>query len=187
MIRRKALFALGLISVAACSNGQSSASITTPGTDVSTTTVATTSTTTSTVGSEGIQATTTEVVKTSSVPSSSAVAPPSGPNSVVPRLPSSSSAPVITDPGPRTYTFTIPMGTAARIQDGENVDDVLPSSLGLRVGDRLVVINQDEAFHIYGPLGARSGETIQYEFLEPGNFQGICTTSSDRTVTINVT
>ena len=84
-------------------------------------------------------------------------------------------------------TLTIPLGTAQRILDGDDVGEILPASLALQVGDRLVIVNNDDAFHTYGPLSARNGETVQYEFRDPGDYFGYCTTSSTRAITITVT
>jgi plastocyanin len=116
-------------------------------------------------------------------------------SSSVPRAPSPvasssasstlASAP-ITSPAPRTVRFVIPLGTAARIRNGEDVGDVLPAQVRLRVGDTLEIVNNDDAFHIYGPLAARGGETVRYSFGIPGSFQGFCTINSTRAVAIEV-
>ena len=84
-------------------------------------------------------------------------------------------------------SLTIPLGTAARITAGDGVGEVLPKSLALSVGDILQIVNNDDAFHTYGPLSARPGESVRYEFVEPGSYQGLCTTNADRVVTIEVT
>ena len=188
MLRKAGASAAMLAVLTACSGAQDAGtSVETPAPLVATTSIATTTmppapatsrpTTTSTMHSSS---TSTVAPSTTSAPPSSRVAIP------VPTTSGQKVVPTTVASEPRTVTFTIPLGTAARIDSGENVDDVLPSSVSLRVGDRLVLVNQDEAFHIYGPLGARSGETIQYVFSEAGQYQGFCTTSSSRTVTIDV-
>ena len=126
----------------------------------------------------------------------SSATPPTTPSSTV--MSSTSSVPVssttvvmsstttTTVSGPRVVSLTIPDGTAARLAAGEDVGDVLPSRLTLRVGDTLELVNQDSTFHIYGPVSARSGETVRWLLPQEGVFTGLCTSNSDRTVTLTV-
>jgi plastocyanin len=69
---------------------------------------------------------------------------------------------------------------------GEDVGDVLPSRLMLRVGDTLELVNQDSVFHIYGPVSARAGETVRWLLPQVGEFTGLCTSNTERTVTLTV-
>jgi len=108
------------------------------------------------------------------------------PASMVDTVPSRKTGSTIVEAQPRVVTLVIPLGTAERIESGIDVGDVLPASLVLSVGDRLVIVNNDTAFHIYGPLSARGGETVQFEFFAPGDFTGFCTINSIRQVTISV-
>lgn len=127
----------------------------------------------------------TVVSSTSSVAVSSASSVPVVSTTVVM---SSTTTPTTTTPvsGPRVVSLTIPDGTAARLAAGEDVGDVLPSRLTLRVGDTLELVNQDSTFHIYGPVSARSGETVRWLLPQEGVFTGLCTSNSDRTVTLTV-
>lgn len=88
--------------------------------------------------------------------------------------------------GPREWRFVIPRGTNERIQAGEAVDDVLPTTLTAQLGDTIVLVNNDDVFHIYGPVSARSGETVSWLLGQPGTFSGLCTVSSERQVTLTV-
>ena len=86
-----------------------------------------------------------------------------------------------------SIVLTIPLGTAARIANGENVGDVLPPVLNAQQGTELVLVNQDVRFHSYGFLSARPGETSSFLLLQVGSFSGVCTVNAGQTVTINVT
>ena len=88
--------------------------------------------------------------------------------------------------GSRVVSLVIPDGTAARLVAGEDVGDVLPSRLMLRVGDTLELVNQDSVFHIYGPVSARAGETVRWLLPQVGEFTGLCTSNTERTVTLTV-
>jgi plastocyanin len=87
---------------------------------------------------------------------------------------------------PQTITYVIPPGTAERMQSGQLVDDVIPEYLDLVVGDTIVVENQDETTHQFGPIVVRAGETTDVTFFEPGRYQGACTVGDHDTVTIQV-
>jgi plastocyanin len=84
-------------------------------------------------------------------------------------------------------SYTIPSGTAARMERGEIVTDVMPEFLSLVRGDTIVVDNQDSATHRFGPIVVRPGESTTVTFYEPGRYQGVCTVGTHDTVTIDVT
>lgn len=88
---------------------------------------------------------------------------------------------------PETLTYVIPSGTAARMEAGVRVDDVIPEYLELVVGDTIVVENQDNTTHRFGPIVVRAGETTEVKFYEAGRYQGACTVGDHDTVTIQVT
>lgn len=68
----------------------------------------------------------------------------------------------------------VPAGAGARLDAGEPLS-LVPSPLELRVGDRLVVRNQDDRVHVLGPFTVRPGETLTHTFDDPGRFVGACT------------
>jgi hypothetical protein len=88
-------------------------------------------------------------------------------------------------PEGRVFSFEVPPGTAAALQRGDMVDDVFPSSLTLRVGDWLEVVNRDDDIHRLGPVVARPGETARVRFYESGRFDAACSVGHD-TVLIEV-
>lgn len=74
-----------------------------------------------------------------------------------------------------TLTYTIPVGSGARVDRGEVLYDVFPHVLDAVVGDRLIVVNQDDRTHLIGPFTVRAGETLDYVLREPGTYRGVCT------------
>jgi plastocyanin len=74
-----------------------------------------------------------------------------------------------------TLSFTIPAGAGARVDRGETLYDVFPHVLDAVVGDRLIVVNQDDRTHLIGPFTVRAGETLDYVLREPGTYRGVCT------------
>lgn len=80
----------------------------------------------------------------------------------------------------------IPLGTRARIDAGDSIEDVMPSILNAKVGQILVLENRDNAFHTYGPVSARPGETIRWRLSNSGEIVGYCTIGDSRTITIRV-
>lgn len=85
-----------------------------------------------------------------------------------------------------TVTYTIPAGTGARIASGERVD-IMPSTIELKVGDHLVIRNQDSQSYIVGPLAVRPMETVDHHFDAPGRFVGACALGSEDQLTVVVT
>lgn len=71
------------------------------------------------------------------------------------------------------YQVVVPAGTSSRIAAGAHVE-LLPGTVPLRVGDHLVVRNLDDQVAVVGPFSVRPGETLDYEFTQPGTFEGVC-------------
>lgn len=87
---------------------------------------------------------------------------------------------------PTQLTYVIPAGTGTRIDAGEQVE-LIPTQLDLKVGDSMVVTNQDSRTHVVGPFSVRAGETITYNFSRPSVYKGECTVHTGGEVTITVT
>lgn len=90
------------------------------------------------------------------------------------------------DPKPTVYSYTVPAGTGDRINKGEKVS-IMPSDLHLKVGDHLVIRNDDVRVQTVGLFTVRPGETVDTPFPKPGVFKGACTMSSDGQIVITVT
>lgn len=87
----------------------------------------------------------------------------------------------------QTYTYVIPAGTAEKMRNNQIVADILPEYVNLRVGDRIVVENQDSATHTFGPITVRANETTSVDFINPGLYFGLCTVGTHDSITIQVT
>ena len=87
----------------------------------------------------------------------------------------------------KTYTYVIPKGTAEKMRNNQIVADILPEFVSLRVGDRMVVENQDDATHTFGPITVRAKELTKMDFVNPGLYYGICTVGTHDSITIQVT
>lgn len=86
-----------------------------------------------------------------------------------------------------TYTYVIPAGTATKMKNNQYVADILPEFVQLSVGDSIVVENQDDATHTFGPITVRANETSSVDFINPGIYFGLCTVGTHESITIQVT
>lgn len=83
------------------------------------------------------------------------------------------------------YEYTIPSGTVAGIEAGKNLD-VFPRRLDVRVGDQLVIHNDDTRVIEVGPYTVDRNATLAQTFNRPGTIIGICTIHPSGRVTIDV-
>lgn len=74
-----------------------------------------------------------------------------------------------------THDFVIPAGTAQRIADGVEGEDlgIIPAELKVRVGDRIRVRNDDTELMRLGIFDVRPGETVTMNFNTPGKLEGV--------------
>ena len=72
----------------------------------------------------------------------------------------------------RTVTFTIPPGTRA-----ESVAVEFPDEIVLTVGvkDTIVIQNEDDDMHLFGPFVVAPHSTVTKRFTTPIEYQGACT------------
>lgn len=94
---------------------------------------------------------------------------------------------VLTRDDSHTERFVIAAGTRAALAAGNIPDNALPSSLALKVGDTLEIINNDSEAHTYAFIVLRPGETARHTFRQAGVFIGTCTVNEHEEVTITVT
>lgn len=87
--------------------------------------------------------------------------------------------------GGRTHTFVVPAGTGERLDRGENVE-IVPRTLEVKVGDSLVIRNEDSRTHTVGPVVVRAGETAEQNFTRPGVVEGECTVHPEDKFTIRI-
>jgi hypothetical protein len=88
------------------------------------------------------------------------------------------------DPEPQVIEVVVPAGTG--LLDAAD-EPLLPSRLEVRVGDTLVIDNQDDRTHEVGPYVVAAGQRLEHRFTEPGEFVGECSIHPSGQVTIVVT
>lgn len=79
----------------------------------------------------------------------------------------------------RTITYVIPAGASQLMAEGKDVVN-FPSELIFTVGDTLVVDNQDEAVHSFGPFTILPHTTLTKHFERVNVYQNNCTFHQDR-------
>ena len=77
------------------------------------------------------------------------------------------------DPPPQTVEIVVPAGTQERLFAGEEVV-VMPARLELRVGDTLLIRNEDSVTQSVGPYLVQAGGEVRLTYGEPGTYEGYC-------------
>jgi len=93
--------------------------------------------------------------------------------------------PVTTVPGPYTFDYTIPYGTASQIAMGRD-PKIMPTSITANVGDTIRIVNDDRKSHTVGTFYVLAGTTLTYRFTTPGVFEGVCSTNPSDTFILTV-
>ncbi len=83
------------------------------------------------------------------------------------------------------YDYTIPLGTAERIDAGEAVE-IVPAELTVKVGEAIRIVNEDDEGHVVGVFFVGAGETMTQRFTAPGELSGACSVHSDGEFTLRV-
>jgi plastocyanin len=71
------------------------------------------------------------------------------------------------------HQFVVPAGTGTTLDAGGSVE-ILPRDLEVRVGDRLVVDNDDTRSHVVGPWTVPAGDTFTFRFKAVGRYDSHC-------------
>ena len=76
----------------------------------------------------------------------------------------------------RTATFIIPPGTSKNIQTGQ-AEIEIPDEINLTLGikDTIVIENQDDVIHSFGPFVVGPHSTLTKKFDVPVVYKGACT------------
>lgn len=93
--------------------------------------------------------------------------------------------PVTTVPGPYTFDYTIPEGTASKIAMGRD-PKIMPTAITANVGDTIRIVNDDRKSHTVGAFYVLAGTTLTYRFTTPGVFEGVCSTNPSDTFVLTV-
>lgn len=83
----------------------------------------------------------------------------------------------------RQVVFVIPPGAGAGQATLELPDEFV---LTLGVKDTLVIENQDEVMHTFGPFVVPPHSTITHRFYNVVNYQGVCTFHQERQMSLVV-
>jgi plastocyanin len=83
------------------------------------------------------------------------------------------------------HDYTIPAGTADRIEAGEFVE-IVPLELTVKVGEAIRIVNEDDEGHVVGVFFVGAGETMTQRFTAPGELSGACSVHSDGEFTLRV-
>ena len=86
---------------------------------------------------------------------------------------------------PKTWEYTVPDGTGARIERGEKLY-VFPARLDVRVGDQIVIHNDDVRPAEVGPYTVDRNTTLSQTFAAPGYITGYCSIHPSGRVTIHI-
>ena len=85
----------------------------------------------------------------------------------------------------KTITFVIPPGTAQQLEAGNEVI-TFPNELAVTVGDTIIIDNQDDAVHAFGPFTILPHTTLTKRFESVRTYQNACTFHQDKSMTIAV-
>lgn len=85
----------------------------------------------------------------------------------------------------RTITYVIPPGASQKLAKGEEVID-MPRQLVVYVGDTIIIENQDEAVHAFGPFILLPHTKLTKKFKTARIYQSACTFHQDKQMTLVV-
>lgn len=71
------------------------------------------------------------------------------------------------------HDYVIPLGTAERIEAGEQLE-IVPAELVVQVGDSIRIVNEDDTDHLVGLFFVAAGQTMTQRFRSEGTLQGEC-------------
>jgi hypothetical protein len=77
------------------------------------------------------------------------------------------------DRQPQTVEVVVPAGTQDRLDAGETVD-VMPARIELRVGDTLLMRNEDDVDQTVGPYFVTAGGELSLTYSVAGRYEGYC-------------
>ena len=83
----------------------------------------------------------------------------------------------------RTVTFVIPAGTAVG-QTSVAFPDEIVLTVGIK--DTIVIENQDDELHLFGPFVVAPHSIVTKRFKAPVVYQGACTFHQDQQMTLAV-
>ncbi len=89
------------------------------------------------------------------------------------------------DRAPETIELTIPAGTAARVEAGEDVP-AIPQEMIFVLGDTLQVTNHDEVSHQLGPIWVPAGSSASLVMEKADKYAYSCSFATSRYLGLDV-
>ena len=89
-------------------------------------------------------------------------------------------------PEPKTVEIIVPAGSRDRMRAGEYVV-VMLAKLEMRVGDTLLIRNEDIAPHSVGPYVVQAGKEMKLTYGKAGKSEGFCAMSEGQNYEIVIT
>jgi hypothetical protein len=83
------------------------------------------------------------------------------------------------------HDYVIPLGTAERIEAGEEIE-IVPAELVVEIGDALRIVNEDSSDHIVGVFFVAAGETLTQRFNSEAVLEGECSVHPSGAFTLRV-
>jgi plastocyanin len=83
------------------------------------------------------------------------------------------------------HEYVIPLGTADRIDAGDEIE-IVPAELVVRVGEAIRIVNDDTADHTVGVFYVAAGETMTQRFSRAGVLEGKCSVHPSGAFTLRV-
>jgi plastocyanin len=85
-----------------------------------------------------------------------------------------------------TYEYVVPYGTGVKIDRGQTVV-LMPSTLDVKVGESIRIVNKDSRDFTVGPFSVKAGQTVAMRFTTVGVLEGVCALNENGRFLINVT
>ena len=76
------------------------------------------------------------------------------------------------------HSFVVPPGAEEQLRADPDLS-FFPRRLEARVGDELVIENNDDVLHTVGPFTVDAGQELRLNLDEPGTYTGLCTLHPD--------
>ena len=83
------------------------------------------------------------------------------------------------------WSYSIPPGTGARLDQGKRVE-ILPARIDARVGQVIRIVNHDSRGYLLGPFYLGPHEALIQRFTSPGTFKGACAVHPSGTIVLDV-
>lgn len=77
-----------------------------------------------------------------------------------------------------THSFVVPLGASEQLREDPDLS-FFPRRLEARVGDEIVIENDDTVLHTVGPFTVDAGQTLRLDLDSPGTYSGLCTLHPD--------